>query len=151
MEIIVNEWLLDYLCPNAQESERTAAIQFLNAFVKKCDKIVIKSNSPFVDKFYDYSKRSEQDINSKRRFSMLHKLLFRDADKTIIAYDSDLQALPDDIATKTPGDDKYLIELWYSNQGRIVLTTDAKLRDKLKDIPGLKICLLQEFLREYLV
>jgi len=150
MEIIINEWLLNYLRPDAQESDRRAAMQFLNVFVKKCDKIVIKRNSRFVDKFYDYSKRSEQFVNSKPLFSMLH-LLFRDADKTIIAYDRDLQVLPEDIDAKTPEDDKYLIELWYSNQDRIVLTTDAKLRDKLKDIPGLKICLLPEFLKEYLV
>ena len=43
MEIIVNEWLLDYLRPDAQESERTAAKRFLNALVSKCDKMVIKS------------------------------------------------------------------------------------------------------------
>jgi len=149
MEIVVNEWLLDYLCPNAQESERKAALQFLNAFVRKTDKIVLRSHSPFVDKFYDYSKRSEQFTNIKPLFSILH-LLFRNADKTIIAYDRDLQTLPDDIAAKTPPGDKYLIELWYSKQDRIVLTTDTRLKDKLKDIPGLKICLLQDFLPEYL-
>ena len=149
MEIIVNEWLLDYLRPDAQEAERTAAIQFLNAFDKKCDKIVIKKQSQFVGKFYNYSKLSEQFVNSKPLFSRLH-LLFRDADKTIIADDNDLQTLPDDIATKTPTDDKYLIELWYSKQERIVLTTDMKLKEKLKDIPNLKIRILEEFLQDYL-
>jgi hypothetical protein len=150
MEIIVNEWLLEYLRPDAQKSERTAAIQFLNAFVKKCDKIVIKRKSPFVNKFYDYSKRSEQDIDCKQRFSMVYKLLFRASDRTIIADDNELQALPEDIAAKTPVDDTYLIELWYSKQERIVLTTDTKLKEKLKDVPDLKICLLEEFLQEYL-
>jgi len=151
MEIIVNEWLLEYLRPDAQESERLAAFRFVNALVKKCDKMVIKRNSPFVAKFYRFWKQVESDTNFKQPFSKLHQLVFRDTDKTIIVDESDLQDLPEDIAAKTPEDDKYLIELWYSNQGRIVLTTDAKLRDKLKDIPGLKICLLQEFLREYLV
>jgi rRNA-processing protein FCF1 len=149
MEIIVNEWLLEYLRPDAQESERTTAIQFLNAFDKKCDKIVIKRKSRFVEKFYNYSKWSEQFINSKPLFSRLH-LLFRDADKTIIVDESDLKELPNEIADKTPGDDKYLIELWYSKQDRIVLTTDNPLKVKLKDTPGLKICLLQEFLQVYL-
>jgi rRNA-processing protein FCF1 len=149
MEIIVNEWLLEYLRPDAQESNRVAAIQFLNAFVKKGDKIVIKRNSRFIEKFHDYSKRSEQFVNLKPLFSMLH-LLFRDSDKTVIVYDDELLELPDDIATKTPADDVYLIELWYSNQERIVLTTDAKLKERLKDVPNLKICLLGEFLQQYL-
>ena len=150
MEIVVNEWLLEYLRPDAQASDRADALKFINAVVQKQYKIVIKRKSPFTDKFYDYSKRSEQDINSNQRFKILH-LLFRDADKTMIADDSDLQVLPEDINAKTPEDDKYLIELWYQNQDRIVLTTDTRLKDELKDVPGLKIYLLWEFLKEYLV
>jgi len=150
MEIVVNEWLLDYLRPDAQESKRTAAIQFLNAFVKKCDKIVIKINSPFVRKFYRFWKRFGWDSHFHKNFSKLHRLLFRDTDRTIIAYDNEIQVLPDNIAAKTQTDDKYLIELWYLKQDRIVLTTDARLKEKLKDIPNLKICLLEEFLQEYL-
>ncbi len=150
MEIVVNEWLLEYLRPDAQESDRATVIQFLNVFVQKCDKLVIKRESRFTRKFYDYSKRSEQFVNTKPFFSMLHRL-FRDADRTVIADDSDLQELPGDIAKKTPCDDKYLIELWYAKQDRMVLTTDAKLKDKLKDVPGLRISLLEEFLPNYRV
>ena len=89
-------------------------------------------------------------MSFKESFSKLHHILFRDADRTIIADEGDLQALPDDIVAKTPDDDKYLVELWYSKQDRMILTTDTRLKDKLKDVPDLKICLLQEFLQEYL-
>ena len=150
MEIIVNEWLLEYLRPDAHESDRAAAIKFLNAFGQKSDKMIIKRVSPFTKKFYDYSKRAEQFVNAKPFFSMLH-LLFRDADKTVIADESELQELPQDIAEKTPCDDRYLIELWYADQNRVVLTTDTKLKDKLKDVPGLRISLLEEFLPNYCV
>ena len=151
MEIVVNEWLLHYLCPDAQESDRMTAVRFVNILVRKCDKMVIKRNSPFVVKFYRFMKQFESDTSSKQRFSKLNRLLFLDSDRTIIADESELKELPKEIADKTPPDDKYLIELWYAKQDRIVLTTDTKLKDKLKDIPGLKICLLQEFLEEYLV
>jgi hypothetical protein len=151
MEIIINEWLLEYLRPDATKTDRVAAIQFVNALVRRCDKMVIKRKSPFANKLCAYVYSFGWDACSRKRFSDLYKLVFLDSDKTIIADESDLQDLPEDIAAKTPEDDKYLIELWYSNQDRIVLTTDAKLRDKLKDIPSLKICLIQEFLKEYLV
>lgn len=150
MEIIVNEWLLEYLRPDAQEPDKTAVRQFLNAFLKKQDKIVIKRNSPFVDKFHRFMKQFGGNTGFKENFSKLHQILFRNADKTIIAYDRDLQELPDDIAAKTPPDDKYLIELWYSNQDRIVLTTDVRLKEKLKEVPNLKIHLFPEFLQQYL-
>jgi hypothetical protein len=145
MEIIVNEWLLEYLRPDARDADRQVAVQFVNAFLRKSDKMVIKRKSPFAEKLCAYVHRSW------KVFSRLHKLVFLDSDKTLIADESDLQDLPKDIAAKTPSDDMYLIELWYSKQDRIVLTTDARLQDKLKDIPGLKICLLQEFLPAYIV
>jgi len=149
MEIVVNEWLLDYLRPDAQESDRMAAGQFVIALMKSSDKIVIKNPSPFVNKFYDYMSRFGWDARSRKQFSDLYKLVFLDPDRTIIADESDLQDLPKDIAAKTPTEDKYLIELWCLKQERIVLTTDARLKEKLKDIPNLKICLLEEFLQEY--
>lgn len=151
MEIVVNEWLLDYLRPDARECDRRMALEFVNALVKKRDKMVVKRNSGFTRKFYTYMKMFGWDVASKSRFSKLNRLLFRDLDKTIIADDTDLQPLPDEIATQSPDDDKYLIELWYSNQDRIVVTTDTRLKDILRDIPNLRICLLQEFLPEYLV
>lgn len=150
MEIIVNEWLLEYLRPNAQESDKSAAIQFVNAWVRKCDKIVVKKNSPFVKKFHSFMKQFGCDTSFKKRFSKLHRLLFLNPDKTIIADDTDLKGLPQEIAAKAPVDDIYLIELWYSNQERIILTTDARLKEKLNDVPDLNIRLLEEFLQEYL-
>lgn len=150
MEIVVNEWLLEYLRPDAQISDKTAAIQFLNAFLKKQDKMVIKRKSPFANKLCDYLHRFGWDDCSRKRFSDLYNLVFLDSDKTIIADESDLRDLPKDIVAKTPADDIYLVELWYSNQERVVLTTDTKLKEKLKDVIGLKICLLPEFLQQYL-
>ncbi|MGB8225557.1 MAG: hypothetical protein WCE45_01635 [Sedimentisphaerales bacterium] len=149
MEIVVNEWLLNYLRPDAPESDKIKVYLFINAFVCKLDKIVIKGNSPFAKKFYTFWKQFEGDAHFHKDFSKLHQLLFRDADRTIIVYDNELNNLPNDIEKITPIDDRYLIELWYSKQERIVLTTDARLKEKLKDIPNLKIHLLEEFLRGY--
>jgi hypothetical protein len=150
MEIVVNEWLLEYLRPDAPPTNRESAVRFVNALVRKCDKIVIKRNSPFVTKFYRFMGQFGWDASFKKRFSKLNRLLFLDPDKTIIADVSDIEALPEGIADRTPSDDIYLIELWYSKQDRIVLTTDADLKDKLKDIPDLKIYLLGEFLPVYI-
>jgi signal transduction protein with GAF and PtsI domain len=149
MEIVVNEWLLDYLRPDAQVPDKTMAIQFLNAFLKKQDKMVIKGNSSFVDKFHRFMKQFGWDINFKKNFSKLNRLLFLNSDKTIIVDEGDIKELSKEIADKT-GDDRYLIELWYSNQERIILTTDARLKEKLNDVPDLNIRLLEEFLQEYL-
>lgn len=150
MEIVVNEWLLDYLRPDAKGCDMDLAIKFVNAWVKKSDKVVIKKPSPFVSKFYHYMKQFGWNQQFKERFSKLHKLLFLDSEKTIIAEDSDIEYLPEEVKSKTPPDDEYLIELAYSKQDRIIVTTDARLQDRLKGEAGLKIHLLQEFLHNYL-
>lgn len=150
MEIVVNEWLLDYIRPSSDLEKISMVTRFVNGVVKKCDKIVIGRPSPFVSKFYCYMKKFGGNIDFKKRSTKLHRLLFRNPDKTIIVDEADKKELPEEIKKKTPYDDQYLIRLAYSCEGRIVLTTDGRLKEKLKDETELKIYLLEEFLREYL-
>lgn len=150
MEIIVNEWLLEYMRPNTNSEKTTTAIQFINAVERRCDKIVVGRSTPFVLKFYHYMGRFGWDTNFKERFTKLNHLLFRNSDKTIIVDDSDIKEFPKGIEEKTPPDDKYLIELAYSHNNRIIVTTDQRLKEKLQDEEDLKIYLLEDFLVEYL-
>ncbi|MDD5432999.1 MAG: hypothetical protein PHO70_08495 [Candidatus Omnitrophica bacterium] len=70
-------------------------------------------------------------------------------DKTTIVDDLDVQLLPKEIEQVVPRDDKYLLELAYSSIDKIIITTDIKLKEKLKDIESLKIFLLDEFLSKF--
>lgn len=148
MEIVVNEWLLDYLCPGSEKSEKELAIKFINAWEQGCDKVVIRRPSRFLEKFYQYWQKFGRDTDIKKRFRKL-ELLFYDSDKTIIADDTDVKKLPEGLEAKTPLDDKYLIELAYSKRDRLIVTTDVRLKDNLQDETNLKIYLLQEFLQNY--
>lgn len=149
MEIVVNEWLLDYLLPDAAEEERNLARRFMIAWPKKNDKVVIRRQSPFTRKLYRYLKATETKIDFNRPFLRLHKFLFRDSDKTILVEESEITKLPNELEATTPPDDKYLIELAYSKPDRIILTSDTKLKEQLKDEIHLKIYLLEEFLQNY--
>jgi len=150
MEIVVNEWLLDYLHPNTEESKRNLTLKFINTLVKKCDKMLIRRSSPFVKKFYMYMKQFEQDLNFKRRFKKMNELLFRNPDKTTIIDDEDVKFLPKEFEQKVPIDDKYLVELAYSSVDKIIITTDEKLKERIKDESDLKIYLFEEFMKNYL-
>ena len=148
MEIIVNEWLLDYMRPNADE-EKTKMAQFVNTVVKKCDKIVIRRPSRFTEKFYTYMKIYGYDTRFKERFSKLNKLLFHNPDKTIIVDDADLGILPIEIEGKVPPKDKYLVELAYFSKDKIIITTDNPLKEKLQDGQNIKVYLFEEFIQNY--
>ena len=149
MEIVVNEWLLNYLCPNAKECDTNLAFQFIKAWMKGCDKVVIRRQSYFTKKLYRFMKESESHSDFiKKRFVRLFKFLL-DSDRTIVADECDIDNLPQELEAKTPPKDKYLVELAYSKSGRIIVTTDTKLKDKLQDEVDLKIYLLEEFLQNY--
>jgi len=149
LEIVINEWLLEYLRPNADKSNREMALRFVNAWVKRCDKVVIKRESPFVSKFHTFMKKFEWDFDFTQRSKKLYQLLFLNSDKTIIVDDSDIKKLPADIIEKTPPKDKYLIEIGYSYPQRVIVTTDRRLRDIFKEETNLKICLFEDFRKEY--
>ena len=151
MELVVNEWLLDYFRPDSEKYERDLALKFVNALVEKCDKVVIRRASPFVKKFHSYMKEFGYDLDFKKRFKKINELLFRNSDKTIIIDDYDIESLPERIEQKVPSDDddRYLVELAYSSTDKIIITTDKRLKEKLKDEPDLKIYLLEEFMKNY--
>ena len=149
MEIVVNEWLLDYLRPDSEKLKRDLALKFVNSWVEKCDKVLIRRPSPFVEKFYTYMKRFGHDQNFKKRFKKMNELLFHNLDKTIIIDDNNIKPLPERIEQKVPIDDKYLVELAYSSANPVIITTDERLKEKLKDESNFKIYLLEEFMKNY--
>jgi len=150
MEIIVNEWLPEYLRPDADANNNDSADKFVKAWLDRCDKVVIRTNSPFASKFYTYMNKSGGYPACKKRFEVLFHL-FLDSERTVKVDECDIKELPDVLAKIVPDDDMYLIELWYANKDRIILTTDSKLKDRLKNVPDLNICLLSDFLKEYCI
>lgn len=150
MEIIVNEWLLDYLCPHTDANKTKSVARFLNALLEKCDKIVIRNPSPFIKKFYKYMKQYQSDNECKKRFSRLNQLFFYNYDKTIIVDDRDIGKLPPETEGKIPPKDKYLVELAYFSKDKILVTTDNRLKEILEVAPEIKVHLFEEFINNYL-
>jgi hypothetical protein len=149
MEIVVNEWLLDYLRPDAEPDQIELSIKFVNAWVEKSDRVIIRKTSPFTRKLYNYMDQCRGYQICLGRFRALNNL-FRDSDKTRMLDDCDISEIPENLAAKTPTDDRYLVELWYSVPGSVIVTTDSKLRNKLIEYDSFaKIYLLEEFFRTY--
>jgi hypothetical protein len=148
MEIVVNEWLLEYLRPDADVEKTKLAIRFIGDWVDRCDRVLIRKSSPFVSKFYKYMGQSGGESACRERFSKLFSLLFLDSERTGVFDDCDIQDLPQDLVGVIPSDDRYLIELWHSAPGSVIVTKDTRLKDSLqRHSPSAKIYLLEEFLR----
>ncbi len=148
MEIVVNEWLLDYMCPGTQQCKADLADQFVDAWESRCDKLLIRFHTPFFRKFHGYMERFHWSIASKRRLKRL-RFLFYNSNKTRIIDDNDVTPLSPEVQAKTHHKDIYLIELAYCSPDRIVITTDERLKESLKDEEDLTIYSPDEFLSEF--
>lgn len=150
MEIVVNEWLPEYLRSDADASETELVDKFVGAWLEKCDKVVIRKNSTFTSKFYTYMYQSGGYPACRKWFELLFHFFF-DSDRTVIVDEFDIKELPQDLAKVVPDDDRYLVELWYSVPSSVIVTTDAKLNGKLIEYQSsIKIYLLKEFLLTYI-
>lgn len=150
MEIVVNEWLPEYLRPDANANETELVDKFVKAWLDKCDRVVIRRNSPFTSKFYTYMYQSGRYLACRKRFEVLFHLFF-DSERTAIVDECNIKELPQDIAKIVPDDDKYLVELWHSVPGSVIVTTDTPLRNKLiEHDSSARIYLLKEFLLTYI-
>lgn len=62
----------------------------------------------------------------------------------------DLITLSEDIISKTPEDDLYLVELAFSTDDKTIITTDTRLKSALRDVQELSVILLDDYLDDYI-
>lgn len=149
MELIVDEWLLEYMRPDAKDDDRLLALRFVNAWKRRCDKLLLRRPSPFVKKFYRYMKRFGGDLDFKRRFSKLNQLLLRNSRKTRILDEGDVPSLQKEVADMIHPDDWYLIEAASCSEGSVLVTTDGRLRERLSQRTGFLVYSQAEFLGKF--
>lgn len=149
MEIVVDEWLLHYICPNALSSEKSIAFEFINRLVEKCDKMVIGRKTPFISKFYIYWNEFRGYPEVYKHFKKLNELIFYNSDKTILVNNIDETEIPEEIVEKAKNDDRYLIKLVFFSKEKIIVTTDKPLQEIYTNEKNLKIYLVDEFLNSF--
>ncbi len=152
MELIVDEWLLEYMRPDAEAQQRISAFKFVNAWVERCDTVLIRRPSPFLSKFNKYKKAFGWNLGFKARFKKMEELLFRNPDKTRIVDDEDVSPLPEKVETMVPRRDKYdrcLVEMALCSSQALIVTTDNRLKQALSADEHFRVYLLEQFLEEF--
>jgi predicted nucleic acid-binding protein len=150
VEIVVDEWLLEYLRPDAEGADRLLALTFVNAWKRRCDRLLLPRPSPFLTKFYRYMKTFGRDLDFEKRFSKLNHLLLRNARKTRILDRGEVPPLPKEVADMIDPDDWYLIEAARCSEEKVLVTTDGPLREQLSRLTGFVVYSPAEFLAKFL-
>jgi hypothetical protein len=132
LKIVVDEWLwADLDCEN-DDSAQTEAVKFLSRVLERCDKLVTVERSPFLRKFFDFTKRALRP--EARKIVKLFKYnFFYNSDKLLRLPDDKLPNLAPEIAGKVKHDDQYLVQAYLVAEADVVVTTDAQLLRALAD------------------
>jgi uncharacterized protein with PIN domain len=152
MELVVNEWLPEYLRPDAPPEHRRKAVQFLHVFDQRSDTLVVKRDSEFSRKIYRYAKDFAYDMKSKDLYKQLVNRIFRDSRRCTLLGNAEITPLPDILTAllHAPYDsDTYLFEAAWTTQDRIILTTDERLATQMAGNGVIAVTLLDDFLARY--
>jgi len=145
MDIVPNEWLLDYLNPAGDPRKRSFVLDFLLALWKNGHRLVIGRDNRFSSKFYRCMKDFGFCPGAKKTLSVLFRS-FYDSQKIVII--DETTRLSGDLAAKAPQDDRYLLELGYSSGDRSVVTTDRRLKESCDGAGGIRIFLIGDLIKE---
>lgn len=145
MDIVPNEWLLDYLNPASDPRKRRFVVDFLNSLWKNGHRIVIGRSTKFGSKFYRFMKEFGYCPGTKAALSMLSKA-FYDSEKTMLIESP--ERLCGEISKKAPEDDEYLLELGFSSNDKLIVTTDRRLKERCNGVDGIQILLIGELINE---
>ena len=153
MELVVNEWLPEYFKPDATNEEKVKLEKFLNKFLERNDKIFVRRTSDFFRKIYRYSKEYQNHPRVYENIRKFIAVIFHDSNRCFIVHD-DAFELSDEIRNKlieggNTASDIYLFEAASVTNTKLILTTDEKLKDWMKEEVEFKIELLDDFLSNY--
>ena len=155
MDLVVNEWLPEYFKPDASNEEKQALERFLVCFSKKGYKMVVKKSSPFITKIFRYAKNFQHSADVVSPIRNFIKYVLMDSDRCMLVEEESGQDLPQNVSQKLStgnfGSDRYLFEAasFIHNPEKIIITTDARLKDHFKGDSWCRIILLNDFLENY--
>ena len=155
MELVVNEWLPEYIRPDAKDEEKRQVELFLNTFLRRPDCLFVKDRSPFHNKIMRYQKEFDYDLKARETFKMFIKLILRNLEKCRLVMEDELNELPKETweklneGGKNVDSDIYLFEAANLTTDKIIITTDAKLKTQMVEDGHFQVILLKDFLRGY--
>ncbi len=138
MIIVPNEWLVDLIVGSV--SDQRLVHKFLDRVDAAGHRLVLRRHSPLTEKL----KRAVLDPQKRAKRLWL---LAWDLDKVTCVEEERIVALPDDLRRVVPEDDRWLVEVAFTQKPCLLVTTDQRLAAALHPGEELRVQLLDEFLR----
>lgn len=155
MEFVVNEWLMEYLRPEASDDERKLARRFLQRFMQRPDdKIFVRKPSAFLSKALRYAKLYQNNTETVKLYRNFIKDILLNQEKCYLV-NEEMIPLNNDIVEKLHqpntnfNSDTYLFEAATFTKDKVIVTTDERLAYQMQEVSEINVILLTEFLKMY--
>lgn len=153
MEFVVNEWLPEYFKPDQPIENKKQLEYFLNTFINRNDKIIVRRPSKFLDKIHTFKKNYQHNTKTYNQLGKFIKLILQDSERCTIVDDGEF-LLSEGIKSRlvTGGNtisDLYLFEAASTTKNKLIITTDKKLHDLMNGEDKYNVELLDTFLEKY--
>ncbi len=153
MDFIVNEWLPEYFLPGASKEQKELQRRFIGRLLERKDRIIVLRPSPFMKKIDTYAKiyASNNVVYGPIKF-FITSILLNPTYATII---SGADPLPEETLAilHKPNtnfiSDEYLFHAAIRTETKIIVTTDQKLCNAMKDDQFFNVVMLEDFLSNY--
>ncbi len=154
MDLVVNEWLPEYFTPAASAEEKILLQIFLQRFIEKGDRIIVKEPSPFISKVLRYAKDFQKLHEVVTPIRDFIKIILEDSNRCVRVSDDEIKELPEAVTGKLNvgnyGSDTYLFEAASCiDEEKIIVTTDVRLKVQFEEDNWCRLELLADFLESY--
>ena len=153
MEFVVNEWLPEYFKPDSSPEEKEKLEKFLNNFLERNDKLFVRRPSEFLRKIFRYANDYQHYPRVNENIKKFIANVVRNSNRCFIV-DDNAFTLQDHIRDKlilggNTASDTYLFEAASMTDTKIIITTDERLKEWMKNQVEYKVELLDDFLTDY--
>ena len=126
---------------------------FLQKFLQKNDKIIVRKPSPFLKKIEKYAKDYQTNQKVYQHLKNFIQLILKDSNRCTFVNDENEFAISNSTKEKLQqgnyNSDEYLFEAALFADSKIILTTDIKLVEQMKTEEPFKVVSLKVFLETY--
>lgn len=146
MLIVLNEWIFHDLWGQNGEQSQREAVQFLRTLVNSTDSLIVPSEPRWTGK----ANRLMSFLDDRRRrISKVFRSLYDDSERTIRIQADVTEGVPDDLLSRLPDEDVYLVSAYLLSEADILVTTDDGLHDALVNAEPVTCRMRNDFLADY--
>ncbi len=151
MELVINEWFLEWHKSNASMVEQQQARMFLNCLLHSNHTLVVMRESPFMQKLHTFRRRFDYHMPCRLSLKTFFNAILYNSEKCRIVENAPplTGEMEDKLSQGNYSSDRYLFESAQETEEKLIVTTDHKLIKHIGQTDNFKLLTFEEYFQNY--